>query len=152
MERAEQSFVEDGGARRRSHRRISAASAFAGVGSSDARLRPAHLLAGRCEPRSQRFTYVKHACTIGMRDGESATAVLPQCEPMTIFSYAFGLGISFAIAIAIGNAWARDHRKGVWTMSMLATLILAATLLGITVGWSLNAYLAFVAASATGRV
>lgn len=70
---------------------------------------------------------------------------------MTIFSYVFGMAISFAIAIAIGNAWARDHRKGVWTMSMLATLVVAAAVLGVVVGWSLNAYLAFIAASAAGR-
>lgn len=70
---------------------------------------------------------------------------------MTIFSYAFGMAISFAIAIAIGNAWTRDHRRGVWTMRMLATLVVTAAVFGAIVGWSLDAYLTFLAASATDR-
>ena len=71
---------------------------------------------------------------------------------MTIFSYGFGVAMSFAIVIAIGNAWAREHRRGVWTIGMVATLIVAGAALGALVGWSLNTYLNFVAASATGRM
>ena len=38
---------------------------------------------------------------------------------MTEFFYGFGLAIAAAMAIAIGNAWVRDHRNGVWTMPMV---------------------------------
>ena len=36
---------------------------------------------------------------------------------MTIFAYGFGMAISIALAVAIGNAWVREHRKGVWTLT-----------------------------------
>jgi MFS family permease len=89
-----------------------------------------------------------------MNDGESATAVLPHYDQacMTLFSYGFGMAMSFAITIAIGNAWARDHRRGVWTISMVAILIVTGVILGVLFGWSLNTYLNFVSASATGRI
>jgi uncharacterized BrkB/YihY/UPF0761 family membrane protein len=79
-------------------------------------------------------------------------AHLTYCRIMTIFSYAFGIAITFAIAIAIGNAWTHEHRRGVWTMRMIVMLVVVAGLLGIVVGWSLDAYLNFIAASATGRI
>jgi hypothetical protein len=81
-----------------------------------------------------------------------AKAQLHCCHHMTIFSYAFGIAISFAIAIAIGNAWTREHRRGVWTMGMIATLVITAAIFGVAVGWGLNTYLNFIAASATGRI
>jgi Na+-translocating ferredoxin:NAD+ oxidoreductase RnfE subunit len=71
---------------------------------------------------------------------------------MTTFSYGFGIAISVAMALAIGNAWVSDHRKGVWTPSMIAIVITIAVAFGVCLGWSLNAYLAFVAASQTGRM
>jgi hypothetical protein len=71
---------------------------------------------------------------------------------MTTFSYAFGVAISIAMALAIGNAWVREHRNGVWTLPMAAGVVIAGVAVGIAVGWSLQQYLAFVAASATGRI
>jgi hypothetical protein len=71
---------------------------------------------------------------------------------MTTFCYGFGIAISLAMALAIGNAWVNDHRKGVWTFPMIATLVAFALLAGICVGWALQQYFAFVAASQTGRM
>jgi hypothetical protein len=55
------------------------------------------------------------------------------------------------MALAIGNAWVRDHRNGVWTLSMVLGLLAVAIVVGVTIGWSLVQYFAFYAASATGR-
>ncbi|HTU69660.1 MAG TPA: hypothetical protein VMF11_05005 [Candidatus Baltobacteraceae bacterium] len=71
---------------------------------------------------------------------------------MTIFAYGFGIAISVAMALAIGNSWVRDHRNGVWTMSMAARLVAGAIAFGIAVGWCLQQYFAFLAASAAGRM
>ncbi len=71
---------------------------------------------------------------------------------MTIFSYAFGVAISIAMALAIGNAWVREHRNGVWTLPMAAAVAIVGIAIGVAVGWSLQQYLAFVQASATGRI
>jgi Na+-driven multidrug efflux pump len=70
---------------------------------------------------------------------------------MTIFSYAFGIAMSVALAVAIGNAWTRDHRHGVWTMRMAAILIAVALAAGVVLGWALDQYFKFIAASASGR-
>ena len=59
--------------------------------------------------------------------------------------------MSIALAVAIGNSWVRDHRNGVWTMQMTAIVAIAAIVLGGALGWALQQYLAFVAASATER-
>jgi hypothetical protein len=71
---------------------------------------------------------------------------------MTAFAYVFGMAISIAMAAAIGSAWVREHRNGVWTMRMAAIVTIAAIAFGILVGWSLQQYFAFIAASATGRM
>jgi H+/Cl- antiporter ClcA len=71
---------------------------------------------------------------------------------MTTFAYVFGVAISIAIAAAIGNAWVGDHRNGVWTLRMAAVVAIVAVAFGILVGWSLQQYFAFIAASATGRM
>jgi hypothetical protein len=71
---------------------------------------------------------------------------------MTTFAYVFGVAISIAMAAAIGNAWVRDHRNGVWTLRMAAVIAIAAIALGALIGWSLTQYFAFLAASATGRM
>ena len=70
---------------------------------------------------------------------------------MIAFCYGFGVAMCLAMALAIGNAWVNDHRRGVWTLSMAALLIVIALAAGLCVGWSLQQYLAFVAASRTGR-
>lgn len=154
MQRAEQRFVEDRRARRLRHRGIRAAPTGARIRLRNVLLRIAHPDRGRIETSLERFTYVEHVCTIGIADGERATAVLPHYErtPMTIFCYCFGIAMSLATAIAAGNAWTRDHRRGVWTIKMAVTLVVTAILIGIVIGWSLTQYLAFVAASATGRM
>ncbi|MGA7571789.1 MAG: hypothetical protein WBG27_15115 [Candidatus Aquilonibacter sp.] len=71
---------------------------------------------------------------------------------MTIFAYGFGMAISIALAVAIGNAWVREHRKGVWTLTMAGTVTALALFLGVAIGWGLAQYFAFVAESATGRM
>jgi Na+-driven multidrug efflux pump len=70
---------------------------------------------------------------------------------MTTFGYIFGMAISIAMAVAIGNAWARDHRNGVWTLRMAVTVAIVAIAFGLVVGWCFQQYLAFIASSATGR-
>jgi F0F1-type ATP synthase assembly protein I len=70
---------------------------------------------------------------------------------VTAFSYAFGMAMSLALAIAIGNAWAREHRQGVWTMRMAVMLVVAGLAVGIVLGWALDQYFKFIAASASGR-
>jgi len=71
---------------------------------------------------------------------------------VTTFSYGFGLAISIALTLAISNAWVKEHRNGVWTLGMIAGASAIALALGATVGWALQQYLAFYAASATGRI
>ncbi len=71
---------------------------------------------------------------------------------MTIFAYGFGMAISIALATAIGNAWVREHRNGVWTLTMAGTVATVAVLFGVAVGWGLAQYFAFIAESATGRM
>ncbi len=71
---------------------------------------------------------------------------------MTLFCYSFGIALAGALGIAIGNAWTANHRNGVWTMGMAASVALLALVMGALIGWALVQYLAFVAASATGRI
>jgi MFS family permease len=71
---------------------------------------------------------------------------------MTAFCYGFGMAIAIALTAAIGNAWVREHRNGVWTMNMIATAGAIAITFGLTVGWALVQYFILVAASATGRM
>ena len=70
---------------------------------------------------------------------------------MTAFFYGFGLAIALAMGIAIGNAWVRDHRNGVWTIPMVLGVLAVAIVIGVTIGWSLVEYFAFYTASASGR-
>jgi MFS family permease len=71
---------------------------------------------------------------------------------MTVFFYGFGLALALAITIAIGNAWVREHRNGVWTVSMLLGVVAIALVLGVTIGWAFVQYFAFYNASATSRI
>jgi hypothetical protein len=71
---------------------------------------------------------------------------------MTIFFYGFGLALAFAICIAVGNAWVREHRNGVWTIPMVIGVIAVALVLGVTIGWAFVQYFAFYNASATSRM
>ena len=71
---------------------------------------------------------------------------------MSSIAYGMGLVISIALALAIGNAWVRDHRNGVWTMPMAFGVAATALVIGVAVGWCLAQYFAFVASSATGRM
>ncbi|HEY5349041.1 MAG TPA: hypothetical protein VIJ64_04885 [Candidatus Lustribacter sp.] len=71
---------------------------------------------------------------------------------MTFFCYAFGIALAGALAIAIGNAWTANHRNGVWTIGMVATVAFVALVTGALIGWALVQYLAFVSASAGGRI
>ncbi len=70
---------------------------------------------------------------------------------MNVFFYGFGLALAFAMALAIGNAWVRDHRNGVWTLPMVLALVAIAVIVGVTIGWAFVQYFAFYSASATGR-
>lgn len=71
---------------------------------------------------------------------------------MTVFCFGFGVAIAAALTIAIGNAWVKEHRNGVWTMNMIATAAAIAIVFGVTVGWALVQYFTLIAASAAGRV
>jgi hypothetical protein len=71
---------------------------------------------------------------------------------MTIFFYAFGLALALGIVLAIGNAWVREHRNGVWTIPMVVGVIAIALVLGVTIGWAFVQYFAFYNASATNRM
>jgi hypothetical protein len=71
---------------------------------------------------------------------------------MTVFFYAFGLALALAISLAIGNAWVREHRNGVWTISMVAGVIAIALVLGVAIGWALVQYFAFYNTAATTRM
>jgi len=76
-----------------------------------------------------------------------AKAHLRCCEDMNVFFYSFGLAIALAMAIAIGSAWVRDHRNGVWTMRMAVGLVAIALLVGVAIGWAFVQYYAFYTAS-----
>lgn len=71
---------------------------------------------------------------------------------MTVFFYAFGLALALAISIAVGNAWVREHRKGVWTIPMVVGVLAIALVLGVAIGWAFVQYFAFYSASATSRL
>jgi hypothetical protein len=70
---------------------------------------------------------------------------------MTAFFYGFGIAIALAMALAIGNAWVRSHRNGVWTVPMVLALVAIAVIIGVAIGWAFVQYFAFYNASATGR-
>lgn len=176
MHRTKKSLVEDGGLRRLRHRSVGCASALSCVRASDDTLRIAQSVCGGLQTAAQGISYIEHAPMVGMPDGRGASAVLRTYErnairgniararathsqlrggrrsPVTIFSYAFGVAISIAMALAIGNAWVREHRNGVWTLPMAAAVAIVGIAIGVAVGWSLQQYLAFVQASATGRI
>jgi hypothetical protein len=71
---------------------------------------------------------------------------------MTVFFYAFGLALALAISLAIGNAWVREHRNGVWTIPMVVGVVAIALILGVAIGWAFVQYFAFYSASATSRM
>jgi hypothetical protein len=71
---------------------------------------------------------------------------------MIVFFYGFGIALGIAISLAIGNAWVREHRNGVWTIPMVIGVIAIALVLGVAVGWALVQYFAFYNASAGSRV
>jgi len=81
-----------------------------------------------------------------------AEAHLRCVEIMNAFAYGFGMAIAIALTLAISNAWVNEHRNGVWTLGMIVGTGVVALVLGVTVGWALQQYLAFYAASATGRI
>jgi hypothetical protein len=81
-----------------------------------------------------------------------AKAHLRCCEDMNIFFYSFGLALAFAISIAIGSAWVREHRNGVWTVPMVLGVVGVAVVLGVAIGWAFVQYFAFYNASATSRM
>ena len=81
-----------------------------------------------------------------------AKAHLRYCEDMNVFFYGFGLALAFAIALAIGNAWVREHRNGVWTLPMIVGIVTVALVMGVAIGWAFVQYYAFYTASATGRM
>lgn len=70
---------------------------------------------------------------------------------MTVFFYGFGVALALAITLAIGGAWVREHRNGVWTLPMIAGVVVTALVLGIAIGWAFVEYYAFYTSSATGR-
>jgi drug/metabolite transporter (DMT)-like permease len=71
---------------------------------------------------------------------------------VTVFFYGFGLALALAISLAIGNAWVREHRNGVWTIPMVVLIVTIALVLGIAIGWAFVQYFAFYNASATSRM
>ncbi len=71
---------------------------------------------------------------------------------MTVFFYCFGLALAFAISIAVGGAWVREHRNGVWTLPMIVGVVVVALVLGVAIGWAFVQYYAFYLASATNRM
>jgi hypothetical protein len=81
-----------------------------------------------------------------------AEAHLRCCEDMNAFFYSFSLALALAITIAIGNAWVREHRNGVWTLPMVISIVAIAVVLGAAIGWAFVQYYAFYVASATNRM
>lgn len=81
-----------------------------------------------------------------------AKAHLRYCEDMNAFFYGFGVALAIAIALAIGSAWVREHRNGVWTVPMVVGLVAVAVIAGVAIGWAFVQYFAFYNASATTRM
>jgi membrane protein YdbS with pleckstrin-like domain len=81
-----------------------------------------------------------------------AKAHLRCCEDMNAFFYGFGLALALAISIAVGNAWVREHRNGVWTVPMIVGVVAVALIVGIAIGWAFVQYFAFYNASANSRI
>ncbi|HEX8807190.1 MAG TPA: hypothetical protein VF741_09575 [Candidatus Aquilonibacter sp.] len=71
---------------------------------------------------------------------------------MNAFFYSFGLALALAITLAIGGAWVREHRNGVWTLPMIVGVVTVAIVLGAAIGWAFVQYFAFYTASATSRM
>lgn len=71
---------------------------------------------------------------------------------MTVFFYCFGIALALGIALAIGTAWVREHRNGVWTIPMVVCVVAIAVVLGAVIGWAFVEYFAFYNASATSRM
>jgi hypothetical protein len=158
VERAKERGLEDRRASRPRHRGIRSAIGIAGIRPCYITLRGAQLAIGVIQAAVQPIGTIEHAASVTPNCDEGATAMLGKCErrtmspTMTAFCYGFGLAIAAALTIAIGNAWAREHRNGVWTMNMLATAFAVAITFGLVVGWALQQYFILVAASATGRM
>jgi hypothetical protein len=70
---------------------------------------------------------------------------------MVIFCYGFGVALAVAFGIAIGNAWIRDHRIGIWDRKTAFAIVGTSIVLGVIVGWALQQYLTFVFLSQTTR-
>jgi Na+-translocating ferredoxin:NAD+ oxidoreductase RnfA subunit len=81
-----------------------------------------------------------------------AKAHLRCCEDMNAFFYGFGLALALAITLAVGNAWVREHRNGVWTVPMIVGVVAIALVLGTAIGWAFVQYFAFYNAAATSRM
>jgi hypothetical protein len=63
---------------------------------------------------------------------------------MLLFYYGFGMALSFAFGVAIGNAWIREHRFGIWSRKAVWSVAGACVVLGLAFGWALQSYLNFV--------
>jgi Na+-driven multidrug efflux pump len=70
---------------------------------------------------------------------------------MTLFYYGFGMALSIAMSIAIGNAWVRENRHGKWDRQTITTVAIGAVVFGVIVGWALQTYLTFAFATQTQR-
>ena len=136
------------------HRGIAPALRHAGVRPSDVTLRLAQVAFGTVQAAEKPIGTIEHAASVAANYDEGGSVALGKCErrTMTTFCYGFGLAISGALTIAIGNAWVREHRNGVWTIPMLASAGAVAIAFGLVVGWSLVQYFILVAASAAGRM
>jgi Na+-driven multidrug efflux pump len=67
------------------------------------------------------------------------------------FYYGFGLAFGIALSIAVGSAYVREHRWGVWDRGAIATVAIAAVVIGLTVGWALQEWLTWAFATQTQR-
>jgi H+/Cl- antiporter ClcA len=66
---------------------------------------------------------------------------------MLFFYYGFGMALSCAFGIAIGNAWMRENRGGRWSRKAIWTIACTCALLGLAFGWALQTFLNFAWAS-----
>jgi hypothetical protein len=69
---------------------------------------------------------------------------------MNLFYYGFGLALSCAFTIAIGNAWMRDRRRR-WDQRSIVTAAVIAIAIGAIFGWAIQQYLDYVRFTGTTR-
>jgi Na+-driven multidrug efflux pump len=70
---------------------------------------------------------------------------------MIFFYYGFGLALGIALSIAVGGAYVREHRWGVWDRTAITTVAIAAVVIGVVVGWALQEWLTWVFAAQNQR-